>query len=64
MDAPASIYLTEAERAATAERGTSGRRQRVARWMAAAGRGMATLGAILLAILMALVTWDYYVTAP
>jgi len=25
---------------------------------------MATLGAILLAILMALVTWDYYVTAP
>ena len=64
MDAPASIYLTEAERAVTAERSASGRRKRVARWIAAAGRGMATLGAILLALLMALVTWDYYVTAP
>ncbi|HKD76015.1 MAG TPA: HlyD family secretion protein, partial [Ktedonobacterales bacterium] len=32
--------------------------------MAAVGTGMATLGAILLALLMALVTWDYYVTAP
>jgi hypothetical protein len=37
MNAPASIYLTEAERAATAERSASGRRK--ARWMAAAGRG-------------------------
>src|SRR5215469_15119381 len=64
MNAPVSIDLTEAERAATAERGASGKRKRVARWMAAAGRGMATLGAILLALRMALVTWDYYVTAP
>jgi len=64
MNAPASIYLTEAEPAATAERGASRKRKRVARWMAAVGRGMATLGAILLALLMALVTWDYYVTAP
>jgi multidrug resistance efflux pump len=64
MDAPVSINLTEAERMATAERGASAKRKRVARWMAAAGRGMATLGAILLALLMALVTWDYYVTAP
>jgi len=64
MNAPASIDLTQAERAATAEWGASGKRKRVARWMAAAGRGMATLGAILLALLMALVTWDYYVTAP
>src|SRR6516165_8633122 len=64
MNAPVSIYLTEAERAAIAERGASGTRKRVARWMAAAGRGMATLGAISLALLMALVTWDYYVTAP
>src|SRR5262249_57064745 len=62
MNAPVSIDLTEAERAATAERGASGKRK--ARWMAAAGRGMATLGAILLALLMALVTWDAYVTAP
>ena len=64
MNAPASIYLAEAEPAATVERSASGRRKRVARWMAAAGRGMATLGAILLALLMALVTWDYYVSAP
>ena len=64
MNAPVSIYLTEAEPAVTAERGASRKRKRVARWVAAAGRGMATLGAISLALLMALVTWDYYVTAP
>jgi multidrug resistance efflux pump len=64
MNAPTSIDLTEAERATTAGWGASGKRKRVARWMAAVGRGMATLGAILLALLMALVTWDYYVTAP
>jgi len=56
MNAPASIDLTEAKRAPTAERGTSGKRKRVARWIQAAGRGMtaaargmATLGVILLA---------------
>src|SRR6516225_7427611 len=49
-----SIDLTEAERAVIAERGASGTRKRVARWMAAAWRGMATLVAILLALLMAL----------
>ena len=64
MNTPASIYLREAEPAVTAERGASRKRKRVARWVAAAGRGMATLGAISLALLMALVTWDYYVTAP
>jgi multidrug efflux pump subunit AcrA (membrane-fusion protein) len=71
MNAPASIDPTAAERAAIAERAASGKRERVARWMAAAGRGMpvagrgmATLGAILLALVMALVTWDYYVSAP
>jgi multidrug resistance efflux pump len=63
MNVPASIDLTEAERTVTAERGASSKRKRVARWTAAVGRGMATLGAILLALLMALVTWDYYVTA-
>src|SRR5215471_1428605 len=64
MNTPASIYLTEAEPAVTAERGAYRKRKRVARWVATAGRGMATLGAISLALLMALVTWDYYVTAP
>jgi hypothetical protein len=57
-------HETPRQPAATAERGASGKRKRVARWMAAAGRRMATLGAILLALLMALVTWDYCVTAP
>ena len=71
MDAPASSNLTKAEGAAIAERGASGKRERVARWIAAAGRvmtaavrGVATLVAILLALVMGLVTWDYYVTAP
>jgi len=71
MNAPESLDLTEAGRAVTTERRASGKRERPARWIAAAGRGMtvaargmATLGAILLALLMALVTWDYYVTAP
>jgi multidrug resistance efflux pump len=57
-------HETPRQPAPVAERGASGKRERVARWMAAAGRGMATLGAISLALLMALVTWDYYVTAP
>jgi RND family efflux transporter MFP subunit len=57
-------HETPRQPAPIAERGASGKRKRVARWMAAAGRGMATLGGILLALLMALVTWDYYVTAP
>ena len=59
MNAPASIDLTEAKRAPTAKRGTSGKRKRVARWIQAAGRGMtaaargmATLGAVLLALLI------------
>jgi RND family efflux transporter MFP subunit len=64
MNVPASIDLTEAERATTTEWGASDKRKRVAHWMAAVGRGMATLGAILLPLLMALVAWDYYVTAP
>src|SRR5215475_10025472 len=51
MNVPASIDLTEAERATTAEWGASGKRKRVAHWMAAVGKGMATLGAILLALL-------------
>ena len=41
-----------------------GTRHAVRRWMLAAARQLATLGLALAAILMALVTWDYYVTAP
>jgi multidrug resistance efflux pump len=71
MNAPVSSDLTEAERAATAKQAASSKHERAARWIAAArrgmataARGMATLGAIVLALVMALVTWDYYVTAP
>jgi multidrug resistance efflux pump len=41
-----------------------GKRIPVRRWMLAGTKGLATLGIAFLAILMALVTWDYYVTAP
>src|SRR4029077_19746744 len=34
------------------------------RWILACSKGLATLAIALVAILMALVTWDYYVTAP
>src|SRR5215468_1739153 len=43
---------------------SSGTRHPARRWILAAAKQLATLGSILLAILMALVTWDYYVTAP
>src|SRR6516225_8413619 len=41
-----------------------GTRHPARRWMLAAAKQLATLGVALVAILMALVTWDYYVTAP
>jgi hypothetical protein len=34
------------------------------RWILAGFRRLATLAIVLVAVLMALVTWDYYVTAP
>src|SRR6516164_8251416 len=43
---------------------SSGTRHPARRWILAAAKQLATLGAILLALLMALVTWDYYLTAP
>src|SRR5215467_5031427 len=43
---------------------SSGTRHSARRWILAAAKQLATLGAILLALLMALVTWVYYVTAP
>jgi multidrug resistance efflux pump len=42
----------------------SGKRNPAPRWILAGVKGLATLGIALAAILMALVTWDYYVTAP
>lgn len=47
------------------ERRSPGRRQGVAlRWTLAGCRRLATLAIVIVAIVMALVTWDYYVTAP
>ena len=43
---------------------SSGTRHPAHHWMLAAAKQLATLGLALIAILMALVTWDYYVTAP
>jgi RND family efflux transporter MFP subunit len=43
----------------------SSRKRRLAiRWILACSKGLATLAIALVAILMALETWDYYVTAP
>jgi multidrug resistance efflux pump len=38
--------------------------ERLARWMLAGFKRLTTLAIVLVAIVMALVTWDYYVTAP
>jgi RND family efflux transporter MFP subunit len=38
--------------------------KRLARWMLVGFKRLATLAIVLVAIVMALVTWDYYVTAP
>jgi multidrug resistance efflux pump len=46
------------------ERRSSGERRRAPQWIVAGFKRLATLGIALVAILMALVTWDYYVTAP
>jgi multidrug resistance efflux pump len=43
---------------------SSGTRDLARRWILAAAKQLATLGVALVAIVMALVTWDYYVTAP
>jgi multidrug resistance efflux pump len=43
---------------------SSGTRHPARRWILAAAKQLATLGVALVAIVMALVTWDYYVTAP
>jgi len=47
-----------------AERASSPRPARAIGWILACSKAFATLAIALVAILMALVTWDYYVTAP
>jgi multidrug resistance efflux pump len=46
------------------ERRPTGRRRFLLRWILACFKRLATLAIALVAIVMALVTWDYYVTAP
>ena len=55
---------TPRQPAPVAEPSPSGKRNHVRRWVLAIAKRLATLGIALIAILMALVTWDYYVTAP
>src|SRR6516162_407402 len=55
---------TPRQPAPVAEPAPSGKRNHVRRWVSAIAKRLATLGIALIAILMALVTWDYYVTAP
>ena len=47
-----------------AERASSPRSARAIGWILACSKRLATLAIALVAIVMALVTWDYYVTAP
>jgi multidrug resistance efflux pump len=51
-------------RAAFDGRRSSGSRRLALRWMLAGSKRLATLAIALVAIVIALVTWDYYVTAP
>src|SRR6516165_4439666 len=55
---------TPRQPAPVAEPAQSCKRNHVRRWVLAIAKRLATLGIALIAILMALVTWDYYVTAP
>jgi Biotin-lipoyl like len=55
---------TRRQPAPFAEPPQSGKRIHVRRWLLAIAKRLATLSIALVAVLMALVTWDYYVTAP
>ena len=52
----------EASRQATSS--TTARRRTIGRSMAGAGKHLATLGIALVAVLIAIATWEHYVTAP
>jgi multidrug resistance efflux pump len=55
---------TAPQRAPLGRRRSSGGRRLALRWVLAGFKQLATLAIALVAIVMALVTWDYYVTAP
>src|SRR5215470_9796575 len=64
--APAGLQVSETARELAPITGPSAPRKRnpARRWTVSVVKQLATLGVALLAIVMALVTWDYYVTAP
>ena len=64
--APEALQVSETARELAPITGPSAPRKRnpARRWTVSVVKQLATLGVALLAIVMALVTWDYYVTAP
>jgi multidrug resistance efflux pump len=64
--APAALQLSETARELAPITGPSAPRKRnpARRWTVTVVKQLATLGVALVALVMALVTWDYYVTAP
>src|SRR6516164_936058 len=64
--APAALQVSETTRELAQITGPSAPRKRnpARRWTVTAVKQLATLGVALVAVAMALVTWDYYVTAP
>src|SRR5262249_28674874 len=64
--APAALQVSETAREPTPITEPSAPRKRnpARRWTVTVVKQLATLGVALVAIVMALVTWDYYVTAP
>src|SRR6516164_6540322 len=64
--APAALQVSETTPELAQITGPSAPRKRnpARRWAVTAVKQLATLGVALVAIVMALVTWDYYVTAP
>ncbi|MBV9289888.1 MAG: HlyD family secretion protein, partial [Hyphomicrobiales bacterium] len=61
---PQPEETTRKRRAPLDERRLPGGRRLALRWTLAAFKRLTTLAIVLVAIVMALVTWDYYVTAP
>ena len=57
-------HETAGQRAPLDERRSRGGRRLALRWILACFKRLTTLAIALVAIIMALVTWDYYVTAP
>jgi multidrug resistance efflux pump len=57
-------HETPRQPARVAEPAPSGKQNAARRWRLAIAKRLATLGIALIATLMALVTWDYYVAAP